>query len=69
MAKESEKVHELLKIINTKILYSEKGMKETSKELFSALILIAEFQQKQIDNLQTQIQELTNDTRKHRNTC
>jgi hypothetical protein len=60
MAKESEKVHVLLKIINTEILHSKKGMIKTSTELFSSLILIAEFQQKQIDNLQTQIQELTN---------
>jgi hypothetical protein len=34
-------------------------MREVSQDIFSSLLVITELQQKQIDDLQTQIQELT----------
>jgi len=55
MATESEKVHDVLNTINTKILTSGKGMREVSIDLFSALLVIVDLQQKQIDGLTQQI--------------
>ena len=55
MAHESEKVHDVLNTINTKILTSGKGMREASIDLFLALLVIVDLQQKQIDELTQQI--------------
>lgn len=51
MARESEKVHYTLDRINNEFLNSGKGMRSVSIDLFSALIVIVELQQKQIDQL------------------
>jgi hypothetical protein len=58
MAKESEKVHDVLNTINTEILTSGKGMREASIDLFSALLVIVDLQQKQIDGLREEINRL-----------
>jgi len=59
MAHESEKVHDVLNTINTKILKSGKGMREASIDLFSALLVIVDLQQKQIDELREEINRIT----------
>ena len=58
MAHESEKVHDVLNTINTKILTSGKGMREVSLDVFAALITIVELQQKQIDELRAELNRL-----------
>ena len=58
MAHESEKVHDVLNTINTKILTSGKGMREVSIDVFAALITIVELQQKQIDELREEINRI-----------
>jgi hypothetical protein len=58
MAHESEKVHDVLNTINTKILTSGKGMREVSIDVFAALITIVELQQKQIDGLREELNRI-----------
>jgi len=58
MAHESEKVHDVLNTINTKILTSGKGMREASIDLFSALLVIVDLQQKQIDELREELNRI-----------
>jgi hypothetical protein len=59
MAHESEKVHDVLNTINTKILTSGKGMRDASIDLFSALLVIVDLQQKQIDELRAELNRIT----------
>ena len=58
MAHESEKVHDVLNTINTKILTSGKGMREVSIDVFAALITIVVLQQKQIDGLREELNRI-----------
>lgn len=59
MARESEKVHDVLNRINNGTLTSGKGMREVSIDLFASLITIVELQQKQIDELREEINRIT----------
>jgi hypothetical protein len=58
MAYESEKVHDVLNTINTKILKSGKEMRGASIDLFSALLVIVDLQQKQIDELREELNRI-----------